>query len=519
MCIRLVIGSLIALVAIAPSLGETPLTTAFTYQGQLKEGGAPFDGTADFVFTLWDANVGGTRASMDITLNSVQVVNGLFTVTLDFGSVFTGNARWLEVAVRGPAGGGVFTALAPRQPLTPTPLALQTWGIYVDPAGNVGIGSLAPSARLEVADAQGVARISSSGVNGSVLSLYNTNEDPSSLGSIDFGHTSGTFGKISYSWSGMDFGTPASTWLRITPNGKIGIGTTEPTHTLTIQSTDNHTLRLIGPTSVYGYGARLNFGDGDFAFIEEDSDDNLAFRANRFAFNAQPGDDSVILPTSAIGRNEILDEPGLASSLRTKENDGALQLGDAPGVILSRTIAAPGAGYILAIAYLQVWGGEGLGSTIGISPTAAVFGTETVVLGEYIDHGSLFSTRGNESVSLHAVYTIQGPGFYTYYLNGSKYYQNSFEVDDARLTLLYLPTAYGTVDVSSTADLNGLAAATQPPAQATDAPLATSTTGASSTTARSEEINNSLRRMVERQQATIEELLQRVGALEGKSAP
>jgi len=36
MRIRLVIGSLIALVAVTPSLGETPLGTAFTYQGQLK---------------------------------------------------------------------------------------------------------------------------------------------------------------------------------------------------------------------------------------------------------------------------------------------------------------------------------------------------------------------------------------------------------------------------------------------------------------------------------------------------
>jgi hypothetical protein len=52
------------------------------------------------------------------------VSNGLFTVTLDFGSgVFDGNARWLEIAVR-TNGASDFVTLAPRQPLTPTPYAM-----------------------------------------------------------------------------------------------------------------------------------------------------------------------------------------------------------------------------------------------------------------------------------------------------------------------------------------------------------------------------------------------------------
>ena len=47
----------------------------------------------------------------------------MFTVTLDFGGVFTGADRWLEIAVR-TNGGGAFAPLTPRQAVTPTPYAL-----------------------------------------------------------------------------------------------------------------------------------------------------------------------------------------------------------------------------------------------------------------------------------------------------------------------------------------------------------------------------------------------------------
>ncbi len=87
-----------------------PVGTAFTYQGQLKQGGVPLDGTADFVFTLWDAATEGAQVGPTLTFDGlggnpppILITNGLFNVKLDFGSVlFTGQGRCLEVAVAAP---------------------------------------------------------------------------------------------------------------------------------------------------------------------------------------------------------------------------------------------------------------------------------------------------------------------------------------------------------------------------------------------------------------------------------
>ena len=57
------------------------------------------------------------------------MADGLFTVALDFGSgAFTGAARWLEIAVRCPAGSGTYTTLSPRQALTSSPYAVFSGG-------------------------------------------------------------------------------------------------------------------------------------------------------------------------------------------------------------------------------------------------------------------------------------------------------------------------------------------------------------------------------------------------------
>ena len=73
----------------AVSVGAEPVGTAFTYQGQLKQNSKPVNGPCDFEFSLWDnALPGGSRIGdfLPRTVPEDQMVNGLFTVALDFGA-------------------------------------------------------------------------------------------------------------------------------------------------------------------------------------------------------------------------------------------------------------------------------------------------------------------------------------------------------------------------------------------------------------------------------------------------
>ena len=132
------LGFALTLGLVANAFAQNPVGTAFTYQGQLQNGGVPQSGPCDLRFKLFDASSGGSQIGSTQTVAGVNVVNGLFTVPIDFGSsAFTGSARWLETAVTCPSGGS-FTTLSPRQAMSPTPNAIFAENAAVATDGTLG---------------------------------------------------------------------------------------------------------------------------------------------------------------------------------------------------------------------------------------------------------------------------------------------------------------------------------------------------------------------------------------------
>ena len=163
-----VVISLLALglmVCLAKVSKSAPMGTAFTYQGRLMDANGPANGQYDFEFrlfahpTLNSFQIGGT-----IDINDLDVIDGYFTVLLDFGDkAFTGNARWLETGVRPGDSENRVTILSPRHEVTPTPYAIYAentgndndWmlgnnNMYSIPTGYIGIGTTTPISKLEV---------------------------------------------------------------------------------------------------------------------------------------------------------------------------------------------------------------------------------------------------------------------------------------------------------------------------------------------------------------------------------
>jgi hypothetical protein len=112
-------------------------TTAFTYQGSLKDGVSAANGTYEMQFSLFDAAADGNPIGSVITNTNVSVSKGIFSVELDFASSsYPGADRWLEIKVKKP-GETDYTTLAPRQKINSVPYAVRAANVSTTSGNNV----------------------------------------------------------------------------------------------------------------------------------------------------------------------------------------------------------------------------------------------------------------------------------------------------------------------------------------------------------------------------------------------
>ncbi len=105
-----------------------PVSTAWVYQGELLSGGVPAVGAHDLQFRLFTDPVAGVGVGPTLCADDIVPVDGKFAVTLDFGAVYDGQKRYLQIAVRADVGTACgnpsgYTTLAGRQELTAAPYA------------------------------------------------------------------------------------------------------------------------------------------------------------------------------------------------------------------------------------------------------------------------------------------------------------------------------------------------------------------------------------------------------------
>ena len=120
------IATLLAAASLTLSAYAQQSSTAFTYQGFLKDNNNPANAKYDLQFTLYDAPTGGNRIGNSVVFDDLQITNGLFTVEIDFGinPFSSGQRRWIEIGIRPFNSTGSFVILDPRIELTPVPYAI-----------------------------------------------------------------------------------------------------------------------------------------------------------------------------------------------------------------------------------------------------------------------------------------------------------------------------------------------------------------------------------------------------------
>jgi hypothetical protein len=330
-------------------------------------------------------------------------------------------------------------ALYAQDEVEVSPAAVQafdvtTWRVQ----NNLGVGTDVPAYRIDaIRNSNGGARIrvnnpntgnaafadlyissgaTSSTSNGFAIQRFGTNYSASSWSGIPLARwarmrtDTNTLGLI-ITTGGTDpiiFGTKDAERVRISSGGLVGIGTNSPTHRLTVNNASTEdVLRLTGPDTL-GSGARINFGDGDFVYIEEDLDDYLTvYASNRTAImggNVGIGTTSPAFKLDVNGnsRTTTLQITGGADLAESFEVNGAQPV--EPGMVVAIDAENPGQLRIADRAYDRTVAGVVSGAG-GVQPGLTLQQEGTLAIGSHP-----VSLTGRVYVLADASYGAISPG-------------------------------------------------------------------------------------------------------------
>jgi len=406
MVIRRLVTALLLLVPLGtsarPARADLPQTVG--YQAVLTDDfGVPLSGTYNLTFKVYlYPPVFFDLPIWQETQNGVQVINGQFAVTLGAVSPITAtlNGEYhLGVTVNG------GSEITPRIPLGTVPYAM---GLNLPLAHTTTSSTAAFSVRN---DGTGAAI--------------------EALGGLDVGNSSRT-GTEDIFGQGR---TAAAIQLRAETNGgalrmKDESGSPVAALEADVNGTGGY-LTVYRGAGQAGFSVDGNYnGTGEPVVKIEGSQKSVTFDMS------VAGDASVQLPISSIAASEMSDEPG-GAYVSQFDSTGHVEV---PMTVLSRTITAPAAGYVIATGILNVFSCAGNGSYLSISTQQDTPGALQFPIS---------GLRGTEKAQ--AVFPVAaGPTTFHLIVRPYGLYGEPNACYKARtLTLLYVSKAYGAVTILS----------------------------------------------------------------------
>ncbi|HEQ98652.1 MAG TPA: hypothetical protein ENO22_04845 [candidate division Zixibacteria bacterium] len=448
----------------------------FNYQGRLMDdAGSPMNATVELDFGIY-ADEPGTTLLWHEVHPSVSVNDGLFNVYLGTGnilpdSLFDGSVLWLGIKVNdGPL----------MEPLTPfiaspysfraihadtavyalnAPAGTSVWsqsGNYVrlpDVNDSVGIGVLNPVEKLHVGGnlllgAYGDIRFSpdNTRINCESNDLRIRAQSDLYLEPYDDLYIKRRDG---------------STSMKVeVDNSRVGIRTLSPTHPLTVngeialQKTDETKFHMnyyyngfnISETNVADYRLYIEEG-GNVGIGTNSPTEKLFVNGNTYVAGTFHAD---VFEPDIIDKDNIVDEVGLGyASYYSPGLDLTLDYVS----YLSKEITVPTSGYVLAIANANFTLEHGVSGSTGVRMAVSDMPTglngsmyQAFLLGYDVPSGDYTTT-----IPCQRLFNVSA-GTHTFYLIAMRIYDNAASINREQMSLLFIPTGYGSKDGVVTAE-------------------------------------------------------------------